>query len=869
MPLKSISLSTFDNEFWFDLLDKPPDSAETLATTMYVDAVACRRVATIAYCIHKVTPPWPPPLLLYASSSPENAFLCRLLETGATESCSVNNSLNEMDESYQISSRKIRNILWNILASIDDLWSLEDGAVNLCKAHPEIELGRQKPSNDLRAAVKNLRVAFRDLHLKHKSVAYELQSCRDTNAKNKAELKRLAGELEGTIAELMENSCKLATLKAQRDSAKSASFPVLNVLSNRVSGEKARDKHKDLQDMESELKDLMELASSRSLQLKNLHGERIELLKKLSNLQSFLKDLKCICSSKSYLLVSDQLEKSIAEVVQYQALFEKLQVVEKDSLFWKEAEVNVKVDVADVSRRASAVSHSRIVDLEKEMQKQIDERNLLESKLEEASREPGRKEIIAEFKDLFSSFPENMGVMQSQLIKCKEEASDIYSLRAEVQSLSNILSRKMEELKTLSVRYGDQNAEIQRLQAVVNDLKESEQELMLFLDMYKRESTDSREIGAKGNDDDGDEGGGGGCEAATTGGGNSSDGMGVTTTALRVGVLGEEGGVCEMVLDACLVFLGSSVTNPDLCTSKNEDVRFYSMCLEEHGKRIAEMYWTMPNSATDRRRNGGMWDVIEARDLEYQAWAHVQTLTSDLDEHNLESRVKEANEAEAKSQQRLAAAEAEIAELRQKLETSRSLVNEVVLMVTFHLLSGASQLSEVLKSKHEEGDAYLSEIELVLEGLRVRQLQDALRLEKQSMEKVLHQANASKDLYELKGSRIEDQLHMCNEQARKLGEDRWRSSSILDNSHKKLLDVRRESQKLREFNNKRIEEELDAARRKSARLRAQIEGSSVLEKLQQEVREYREILKCSICHERPKEADCISAGGLLNIAGSV
>ncbi|KAK9142960.1 hypothetical protein Syun_012360 [Stephania yunnanensis] len=517
-----------------------------------------------------------------ASSSPENAFLCRLLETGATESCSVNNSLNEMDESYQISSRKIRNILWNILASIDDLWSLEDGAFNLCEAHPEIELGRQKPSNDLRAAVKNLRVAFRDLHLKHKSVAYELQSCRDTNAKNKAELKRLAGELEGTIAELMENSCKLATLKAQRDSAKSASFPVLNVLNNRVSGEKARDKHKDLQDMESELKDLMELASSRSLQLRNLHGERIELLKKLSNLQSFLKDLKCICSSKSYLLVSDQLEKSIAEVVQYQSLFEKLQV-EKDSIFWKEAEVNVKVDVADVSRRASAVSHSRIVDLEKEMQKQIDERNLLESKLEEASREPGRKEIIAEFKDLFSSFPENMGVMQSQLIKCKEEASDIYSLRAEVQSLSNILSRKMEELKTLSVRYGDQNAEIQRLQAVVNDLKESEQELMLFLDMYKRESTDFR-------------------------------------------------------------------------------------------------------------------DVIEARDLEYQAWAHVQTLTSDLDEHNLESRVKEANEAEAKSQQRLAAAEAEIAELRQKLETSRS---------------GASQLSEVLKSKHEEGDAYLSEIESI------------------------------------------------------------------------------------------------------------------------------------------------------------
>lgn len=63
-------------------------------------------------------------------------------------------------------------------------------------------------------------------------------------------------------------------------------------------------------------------------------------------------------------------------------------------------------------------------------------------------------------------------------------------------------------------------------------------------------------------------------------------------------------------------------------------------------------------------------DVIESRDLEYKAWAHVQSLKSSLDEHNLELRVKAANEAEAVSQQKLATAEAEIADLRQKLETS-------------------------------------------------------------------------------------------------------------------------------------------------------------------------------------------------------
>lgn len=62
---------------------------------------------------------------------------------------------------------------------------------------------------------------------------------------------------------------------------------------------------------------------------------------------------------------------------------------------------------------------------------------------------------------------------------------------------------------------------------------------------------------------------------------------------------------------------------------------------------------------------------MEARELEYRAWAQVQSLKSSLDEQNLELRVKTANEAEAISQQRLATAEAEIADLRQKLEASK------------------------------------------------------------------------------------------------------------------------------------------------------------------------------------------------------
>lgn len=55
----------------------------------------------------------------------------------------------------------------------------------------------------------------------------------------------------------------------------------------------------------------------------------------------------------------------------------------------------------------------------------------------------GRKQIIADFRSLVSSFPEEMGSMQRQLSKYKEAASDIHSLRANVQSLSIILERKV------------------------------------------------------------------------------------------------------------------------------------------------------------------------------------------------------------------------------------------------------------------------------------------------------------------------------------------------------------------------------------------------------------------------------------------
>ncbi|GFY92696.1 histone mono-ubiquitination 1 [Actinidia rufa] len=685
------------------------------------------------------------------------------------------------------------------VTAIDDLWYKKDGLqATVLKAIPEDGSCRQKLSTDLQKEVRNLRVALGDLHLKHKSLATELQCHRDTDAKNKAELKRLRVELESTVAELEESNCKLAALKTDRDAAKGAFFPVLNFANKPVAVDVAKDKQKDLQDMESSIKELLDQASHRLLELQHLHEDRIGILKQLSDLQNTLKDVKGISSSQAYVLLRNELAKSKVDLVQYQALFEKLQVVtgrlRRITLPGGKKEMNIKNDLLDGLHRNSVLADFRITELETEIQKQISERNLIETRLGEASKEPGRKGIIAEFKALVSSFPEDMGNMQSQLSTYKGTASDIHSLRADVQSLSTVLDRKAKELETLSARSADQVAEMQKLQAVVCDLKESDLELKLILEMYRRESTDSR-------------------------------------------------------------------------------------------------------------------DVLEARDSEYKAWACVQSLKSSLDEHNLELRVKTAIEAEAGSQQRLAAAEAEIADLRQKLEVSKSIFS----IRTLPPFTGGKvqALSDILKSKHEENEAYLSEIEsigqaydddmqtqnqhlmqqiterddynikLVLEGVRARQLHDALLMENDSMQKAIQRTRESVDFYDMKAARIEDQFKMCSDQVQKLAEDRFQSLATLENTQKKLLDVRKSSPQLREslersqskveksrvglaglqidlekerFDKKRLEEELEIVRRKVSRLKSQMDGSSVVEKLQQELREYREILKCSICLDRPKEA---------------
>lgn len=715
-----------------------------------------------------------------ASFPIQDDFLSRLLEAGATESCSYN-GFDDPDDCSQMASESTKAILQNMISSINWMWHASEDVASglqatLLENDPGLQL--QKSVYELSIEIRSLIMSVNDLHLKHRHLASLILNHRDVDAKFKADQKRLEGALASTTIELEDSNSKLAILKAQGDGSKGAPI-IFPIFGNKLAGgDLARDAQKEIHDMESLHKELQDLVSSRMVEISNLHEIRIEILRKLVNLQNALADVKSIYSSGVFVILKGQLDKSRAEMDNSRISLEKLQV-ERENFLWHEREVTMKGDLADVTGKISELSELRIAELEQELQKYIKDHNLLEAKHEKAMREPGRKNVITEFKELVSSFPKEMGAMQNELNKSKESTSEIHCLRAQLQSLSSILGREVRELQFLSDKSVSQLSEIERLHFVVGDLRESEHELKLILEMYRRESTDSR-------------------------------------------------------------------------------------------------------------------DVLESRDMEYKAWADVQSLKSSFDEHSLEARVKTAIEAEAISQQRLATAEAEIADLRQKLEFS---------------IRGVSKSSEMLNSKYEEGESYLSEIEsigqayedmqtqnqqllqqimerdeynikLVMEAVKARQMHDGVCSEIKSMDKKLQEANCLMDLYDLKTARFDEQLRVRSDQVAKLVEDGWQSSTSLGNAQRRLADVQRESQLLRQsmneiqihtmknrsevtellielererFNKKRIDEGLETMTMKATALRQQTDESVLLEKLRQEIREYKGILKCRICHDRQKE----------------
>ncbi|XP_027075191.1 E3 ubiquitin-protein ligase BRE1-like 2 isoform X4 [Coffea arabica] len=286
-------------------------------------------------------------------------------------------------------------------------------------------------------------------------------------------------------------------------------------------------------------------------------------------------------------------------------------------------------------------------------------------------------------------------------------------------------------------------------------------------------------------------------------------------------------------------------------------------------------------------------DVKEIKESEQRAHAQVKILRNTLDEHGLELRVKAAKEAEAACEERLAAAEAEKASLRDEVDAC----DRDVL-----------KLQEAIKLKEAEAEAYISEIEtigqayedmqmqnqrllqqvterddynikLVSESVNSKQAHNLLLSEKQALSKQLHRANAMLDSLKLRITQCEEQVKVhLMEASRYIEEDRQLAAD-LETSKRELVDAEKEVKWLKsavassEKENEQIERkkaelllELESEREARKKIQEEIatwnksidemtsenEEAEIL-RLQDEIKECKAILKCGVCFDRPKE----------------
>lgn len=328
----------------------------------------------------------------------------------------------------------------------------------------------------------------------------------------------------------------------------------------------------------------------------------------------------------------------------------------------------------------------------------------------------------------------------------------------------------------------------------------------------------------------------------------------------------------------------------DRCTKQKEEVKSIKELIEKLHKEELELQIFLDlygNESYDNR------DVADIRESERRALSQAEVLRNALEEHNLELRVNAANEAEVACQQRLSAAEAEIAELRAKLDASER---------------DASELAEAIKIKVAEAEAYISEIEtigqayedmqtqnqhllhqvterddynikLVSDSVKIKQAQNSLLSEKQALVKELEQVNLSVESLKLKISDGEEQMKVYLSEAIKCSQEERHSAISLEGAKSELGDAEKELKWLRSASassekeydqiqwdlneiqmkldnereeRKKLEEEIVECNKKVAELTAE-SGEAAVRRLQDEIKDCRTMLKCSVCLDRPKE----------------
>ncbi|PKI34721.1 hypothetical protein CRG98_044899 [Punica granatum] len=328
----------------------------------------------------------------------------------------------------------------------------------------------------------------------------------------------------------------------------------------------------------------------------------------------------------------------------------------------------------------------------------------------------------------------------------------------------------------------------------------------------------------------------------------------------------------------------------EVCSKQTVEIKSLKSLVEELQKEKMELQIFLDmygNESCDGR------DLTEVRESTRIANSQAELLRNALEEHSLELRVRAANEAEAACQERLSVAEAEIADLRAKLDKSEREVSELVEAIRMKDAEAETYISEMetigqayedmqtqnqhLLQQMTERDDYT--IKLVSDSVKTKQAQSSLLSEKQLLTKQLQQLNSSIETLRSKVSHCEEQMKIVlAEGMRSAQEERhlavsleaakweladaekelkWLKSALsltekeYDQIHRDLNEVQIKLNNERE-ETKKLEEELAEWNRKAAELMAET-GEAAIQRLQDEINECKTILKCSVCLDRPKQ----------------
>ncbi|PQP94614.1 E3 ubiquitin-protein ligase BRE1-like 2 isoform X2 [Prunus yedoensis var. nudiflora] len=321
----------------------------------------------------------------------------------------------------------------------------------------------------------------------------------------------------------------------------------------------------------------------------------------------------------------------------------------------------------------------------------------------------------------------------------------------------------------------------------------------------------------------------------------------------------------------------------DKCAEQLIEIKSLKALIEKLQKEKLELQIFLDLYAQESYENR---DLMEIKESERRAYSQAEMFKNAIDEHSLELRVKAANEAEAACQQRLSATEAEITELRGKLDASERDVLE---------------LTEAIRIKDKEAEAYISEIEtigqayedmqtqnqhllqqvterddynikLVSESVKTKQSQSFLLSDKQALVKQLQQVNTSVESFKMRISHGEEQKPQNTEEDRHLAVNvetaKWEladgekelqwlksavSSSEKEHAHiqKDINDIELELH-IERSSRKNLEEELRELNSMVAEMSSET-GEAAIQKLQSEIKFCKNILQCSVCTDRPKE----------------